>query len=394
MSGLAITASSLVNACGIGWLEVAAALRAGRSGLVRNDFAPAAELDTFIGRVRGVEETPLPARVADYDCRVNRLALLALEQDGFAAAVERARARHGAARIGVFLGTSTSGILDTELATRAAVRSGGMPSFDAAFYPRRHSMFAPVRFVRDYLGLRGMGLTISTACSSSAKVFGTAARAMRAGLCDAALVGGADSLALSTLHGFRSLELLSAHRCRPCDTARDGISIGEAAGFALLEPGGDAAVVVRGCGESADAWHMSTPHPEGLGAARAMRDAIAASGLEPGEIDYVNLHGTATLANDLAEDRAVCEALPHAPPVSSTKGWTGHALGAAGITEALFTAYAVEQQWLPGTLNCATVDPRLRMRVATASQSARVTHALTNSFGFGGNNCSLVLSRA
>jgi 3-oxoacyl-[acyl-carrier-protein] synthase-1 len=332
--------------------------------------------------------------VAGYDCRLNRLCLLALEQDGFAAAVARARARYGADRVGIFVGTSTSGILDTELATRAALRASAAPSFDPAFYAQCHSMFAPVRFLREYLGVRGVGLTISTACSSSAKVFGAAARAVRAGLCDAAVVGGADSLALSTLHGFRSLELLSANPCRPCDAARDGISIGEAAGFALLEPNVAAAVLMRGCGESADAWHMSTPHPDGVGAARAMRDAIAAAGLAPGAIDYVNLHGTATLANDLAEDRAVCEALPHAPPVSSTKGWTGHALGAAGITEALITAYAVEQQWLPGTLNCGSVDPRLRMQVITTAREAPVAHALSNSFGFGGNNCSLVLSRA
>ena len=392
MRKLAVTASTLVNGCGVGWREVAEALRAGRSGLAPNDFEPAAEVATFIGRVRGVEDVTLPARMEGYDCRQNRLVLLALEQDGFAGALATARARYGAARIGVFVGTSTSGILDTELASRAALRAGRAPSFDGAFYARRHSMYAPVRFLRDHLALRGVAMTISTACSSSAKVFGAAARAIEAGLCDAALVGGADSLALSTLHGFRSLELLSAAPCRPCDEARNGISIGEAAGFALLEPRGDAAVWLRGSGESADAWHMSTPHPEGAGAARAMRAAVASAGLEPDAIDYVNLHGTATVANDLAEDRAVCEALPHGPPVSSTKGWTGHTLGAAGITEALLTAYAVEQQWLPGTLHCATVDPRLRMRVATASRPARITHALSNSFGFGGNNCSLVLS--
>ena len=389
---LAITASTLVNGCGIGWPEVAAALHDGRSGLRRNDFAPAAELDTWIGRVRGVEETPLPSRVRDFDCRVNRLILLALEEGGFAGAVAKVRARRGAARIGVFIGTSTSGILDTELATRKALREGAPVKLDAAFYAHCHSMYAPVRFVREYLGLRGVAMTISTACSSSAKVFGAAARAMAAGLCDAALVGGADSLALSTLHGFRSLELLSPSPCRPCDAARNGISIGEAAGFALLERG-EAAVMVAGCGESADAWHMSSPHPEGAGALAAMRAALAGAGLEPAAIDYVNLHGTATIANDLAEDRAVCAALPHAPPVSSTKGWTGHALGAAGITEALVTAHALEQQWIPGTLHCDTVDPRLRMRVVTSSRPARLTHAISNSFGFGGNNCALIFGK-
>jgi 3-oxoacyl-[acyl-carrier-protein] synthase-1 len=385
---LAITASTLLNGCGAGWRAVGAALREGRSGLRRNDFAPAAELDTWIGRVTEIEDASLPARFAAYECRVNRLVHLALELDGFTAAVARARERYGADRVGVFFGTSTSGIVDTELAVRA--RAG----IDDDFYAHRHSMYAPVRFLRERLGLRGVAATISTACSSSAKVFPAAARAIAAGLCDAAVVGGADSLALSTLHGFKSLELLSSVPCRPCDSQRNGISIGEAAGFALVERGRDAAVSVTGSGESADAWHMSSPHPDGEGAARAMRAAIASSGLAADDIDYVNLHGTATVANDLAEDRAVRAALPHGPPVSSTKGWTGHALGAAGITETLITAYALEQQWIPRTLGCEVVDPRLSMRVATESRAAALRHAITNSFGFGGNNCSLVLSRA
>jgi 3-oxoacyl-[acyl-carrier-protein] synthase-1 len=393
MMPLTIVASSLVNGCGTGWREVGAALLEGRSGLRHNDFAPAIELDTWIGRVDAVERTSLPAAFAPFDCRVNRLALLALEHDGFARAVEHARQRLGAHRIGVFVGTSTSGILDTELATRAALRGGRPPSFTPEFFDCRHSMFAPVRFVRGYLGLSGIASTISTACSSSAKVFGAAARAIAAGWCDAAVVGGADSLALSTLHGFRALELLSNAPCRPCDAERNGISIGEAAGFALLERDGEGAIAFTGCGESADGWHMSSPHPEGAGAALSMRAAIDAAGLAPGEIGYVNLHGTATQANDLAEDRAVCRVFGQGTPVSSTKGWTGHALGAAGITEALVTAFALERQWLPGTLNCVTVDPRLGMRVMTTSEPARLVHAISNSFGFGGNNCSLVLSR-
>jgi 3-oxoacyl-[acyl-carrier-protein] synthase-1 len=394
MTPLALAASTLVNGCGVGWREIGAALRDARTGLVPNDFEPAREVRTCIGRVRGVEAAPLPAALARFDCRVNRRIRMALDQAGFCAAVAAVRARHGAQRIGVFLGTSTSGILDTELATRAAIRSGTAPHLDAAFRTCRHSMMAPVTFVREVLGLRGIAMTISTACSSSAKVFAAAARALEAGLCDAALVGGADSLALSTLHGFRSLELLAPAPCRPCDAERDGISIGEAAGFALLVPGAEGAVRFTGYGESADAWHMSTPHPEGAGAVRAMRAAIASARIESGAVDYVNLHGTATVANDLAEDRAVCAALPHRPDVSSTKGWTGHTLGAAGITEALITAYAVEHQWVPATLHCQRVDPRLGMRVATTSHAAPIAHALSNSFGFGGSNCSLVLSRA
>jgi 3-oxoacyl-[acyl-carrier-protein] synthase-1 len=394
MKRLSIAASSLVNGCGVGWREVGAALLEGRSGLRRNDFAPAQELDTWIGRVDAVEATPLPAAHAGFDCRVNRLTLLALEQDGFAASVAAARARYGAHRIGVFCGTSTSGILATELECRAARRAGGaVPALPERFYTEKHSMFAPVRFVRRYLRLAGVAATISTACSSSAKVFGAAARAIDAGLCDAAVVGGADSLALSTLHGFRSLELLSAQPCRPCDAARSGISIGEAAGYALLTRADEGNVLLAGCGESSDAWHMSTPHPEGAGAVRAMRQAIADAGLTAAEVGYVNLHGTATPANDIAEDRAVCATLGEGALVSSTKGWTGHTLGAAGITEALITAFALERQWLPATLHCARVDPLLRSSVVTTSRPAPLRHAISNSFGFGGNNCSLLLSR-
>ena len=392
MIPLYLAASSLVNGCGAGWREIGDALLQGRSGLRRNDFEPAQELDTWIGRVEGVEDVSLPDRYAGFDCRANRLILMALEQDGFAQAVHALRARVGAERIGVFLGTSTSGILDTELQARAAQRSGRAPHWPDDFYAQRHSMFAGVRFVREYLALRGPAFTVSTACSSSAKVFGAAARAIATGLCDAAVVGGADSLALSTLHGFRALELLSRDPCRPCAVDRSGISIGEAAGFALLvrEPRG--AVSVRGCGESADAWHMSSPHPDGAGAAAAMRAALEGAALTPDDIDYVNLHGTATPANDSAEDRAVTATLPHRPACSSTKGWTGHALGAAGITEALITAFALEQQWRPGTLNCDAVDPTLAMRVETRSQPARLRHAMSNSFGFGGNNCCLLMS--
>jgi 3-oxoacyl-[acyl-carrier-protein] synthase-1 len=393
MTPLTITASSLVNGCGVGWREVGASLVEGRTGLRRNDFEPAAELDTYIGRVAGLEAVALPAAYERFDCRVNRLALLALEQDGFARAVARVRERVGAQRVGVFLGTSTSGILDTELCVRAAYRDGTALSFSPEFFDCRHSMFAPVRFVRAYLGLAGIAASISTACSSSAKVFGAAARAVAGGGCDAAVVGGADSLALSTLHGFRALELLSSQPCRPCDAERNGISIGEGAGFALLERDGDGAVAFTGCGESADAWHMSSPHPDGAGAVQAMHAAIEQAGLAPGDIDYVNLHGTATQANDVAEDRAVCTLFTHRPAVSSTKGWTGHTLGAAGITEALACVFALERGWLPGTLNCTNVDPRLRMRVELSSRPAALSHALSNSFGFGGNNCSLVLSR-
>jgi 3-oxoacyl-[acyl-carrier-protein] synthase-1 len=233
-------------------------------------------------------------------------------------------------------------------------------------------------------------MTVSTACSSSAKVFAQATRAIAAGVCDAAVVGGVDSLALSTLYGFHSLGLLSHLPCRPFDAERDGISIGEAAGFALLDPAAESAVSLLGFGESCDAYHMSTPHPEGAGAKAAMRGALDRAGLAPQAIDYVNLHGTASRANDQIEDQAVVTILGAGRAAGSTKGWTGHTLGAAGVTEALLAIMALEDGWLPGTLNCRTVDPAMQCRIETASRPAVLRHAMSNSFGFGGNNCTLI----
>ncbi len=386
----------MTNACGVGTGEVLRAMRAGASGLRPNDFAPAATLATWIGRVDAVDASPMPPEFAAYDCRNNRLAQLALEQDGFVTAVRGAARRHGAHRVGVFLGTTTSGILATELAYRAIATAqvDRDDSLSPQLYRCRHSLFATTEFVRTYLRLAGTAATVSTACSSSAKVFAAASRAIAAGDCDAAVVGGVDSLALSTLYGFHSLELLSRSPCRPCDANRDGISIGEAAGFALLDPGASSAVHLEGAGESSDAYHMSSPHPEGAGAARAMQSALCDAGLEAHGIDYINLHGTASRPNDAAEDRAILSVFGAGTPVSSSKGWTGHTLGAAGIMGALVAELALRQQWMPGTQNCESVDPALACAVVLASRPQRLRRVLCNAFGFGGTNCSLVLGLA
>jgi 3-oxoacyl-[acyl-carrier-protein] synthase-1 len=386
----------MTNACGVGTGEVLRALQAGASGLRRNDFEPAATLATWIGRVGAVEASSMPEAFAAYDCRNNRVARLALEQDGFFAAVRGAAQRHGADRIGVFLGTTTSGILATELAYHAIARqeADGGAILSPELYRCRHSLFATTEFVRAYLALSGPAATISTACSSSAKVFATAARSIAAGDCDAAVVGGVDSLAMSTLYGFHSLELLSRHPCRPCSMDRDGISIGEGAGFALLDPKGDGPVRFAGSGESSDAYHMSSPHPEGAGAAHAMQSALRDAEIAPADIDYINLHGTASRPNDAAEDRAVSSVFGADTPVSSIKGWIGHTLGAAGIMGALIAELALREQWMPGTQNCDRVDPELACAVVLQSQPRRLRRVLCNAFGFGGTNCSLVLEAA
>ncbi|NIE68230.1 beta-ketoacyl-[acyl-carrier-protein] synthase family protein [Burkholderia sp. Ax-1719] len=397
MNPLLLSHYTATSCLGRGLDAMLAALRGQRGGLAPCDFERA-ELDTWIGRVDGVNDVTMRADLQDYDCRNNRLAQLGLEQDGFAAHVAAAVARYGANRVGVFIGTSTSGILETEQAYRTRdPQSGALaPGFH---YAETHNPYSVAAFVRAYCALRGPATAISSACSSGAKVFGSARRMIEAGLIDAAVVGGVDSLCLTTLYGFNSLELLSRQPCRPFDAARDGISIGEAAAFALLErlPGdqapADDAVLLLGVGESSDAHHMSSPHPEGLGARTAIEQALATAGLTPADIGYINLHGTATPSNDAAESRAIA-ALFDATPCSSTKGATGHTLGAAGALEAVAAALALRERFIPAGVNTTQPDPELGVNYVLQSRDADMRAVLSNSFGFGGTNCSLVLGRA
>jgi 3-oxoacyl-[acyl-carrier-protein] synthase I len=337
-----------------------------------------------------VEEVPLAPELARFDCRNNRLAALGLAQDGFTGAVERARATYGASRIAVIVGTSTSGILSTELAYRARDPLTGAlpPQYD---YEHTHNFGSAAEYVRAALGLTGPVLAVSTACSSGAKAFASAARLIEAGACDAAVVGGADSLCGITLYGFSSLQLVSREPCRPFDAARAGLSIGEAAGFALLERGEHPdRPVLLGYGESCDAHHMSAPHPQGLGARLAMTSALARAGLEPSAIDYVHAHGTATRGNDVIEDHAIADLFGSAPKVSSTKGATGHTLGAAGVVGAAVALIVLEHGFVPGTVNTRTLDPACRCDIQLESSTRGLRKVLTNAFGFGGNNCSLI----
>ena len=393
MQALAISHFSIVNCLGGGSRAVADALRDRRSGLAPCDFDTVA-LDTHIGRVHGLEALPVRPDLGAYDCRNNRLAQLGLELDGFAGAVAQARDRYSAARIGVFMGTSTSGMLEAELAFRS--RDPGTGALPPRFrYAGTQNSFSLADFVQRYLGLQGPACVVSTACSSSAKVFGNAARMIAAGICDAAVVGGVDTLCLTTLYGFHSLELTARGPCRPFDAERDGISIGEGAGFALLERVGartDAsAPQLLGIGESCDAHHMSTPHPDGLGARLAMQRALESAGLAAASIDYVNLHGTGTRTNDAAEDRAVSSLFDAATPCNSTKGATGHLLGAAGITEIIISILAIERGFMPGSAHTRRVDSAMQCNYLIETRTASVRRVLSNSFGFGGSNCSVVL---
>ena len=380
---------TLTCALGRGKQATLDALRNRRGGLEHNDFA-GSPLDTWTGLVAKLDGVALPIGMERFDCRSNRLAELALLQDGFADAVLAAREEHGAHRIGLYLGTSSAGILEVELGYR--VRDAQVKALpDGLAYRESMNLFSPAAYLRERFELAGPAVVVSTACSSSAKAFAAASRAIAAGLCDAAIVGGVETLCLTTLHGFASLELLSRMPCRPCDAERDGISLGEAAGFALLTRApGRARVALLGYGESADAHHLSTPHPDGVGAAAAMRSALAMAELSAGDIDYVNLHGTGTRTNDAAEDVAIRAVLGDDVPRSATKGWTGHTLGAAGLVEALITAMGIREGFIPGTLNCVHVDPAIRGNVELAGRDAQLRTAISNSFGFGGSNCALV----
>ncbi|MGO9513866.1 MAG: beta-ketoacyl-[acyl-carrier-protein] synthase family protein [Steroidobacteraceae bacterium] len=387
------TATSCI---GRGLAQTLHSLAEQRSGLKICEFETV-DLDTHVGEVAGVDAQRLPADLRRFDCRNNRLAELALRQDGFVEAAEETASRWGRRRVGVFIGTSTAGILETELAYRRRdPATGALPA--NLDYSATHSTFSLADFVRRRLHLEGPAMVVSCACASGAKVFGSARRMIEADLIDAAVVGGVDSLCLTTLYGFHSLQLCSTSPCRPFDVARDGISIGEAAAYALLERVPDALnsddVLLLGIGESSDAYHMSAPHPEGDGARRAMQAALAAARLEPGAIDYINLHGTGTPSNDRSESQAVTSVFGPTTPCSSTKGATGHTLGAAGALEAVISALALQYGLMPGGVQTAYIDPTLTAHYIKENRRSPVARVLSNSFGFGGANCSLIFGRA
>jgi 3-oxoacyl-[acyl-carrier-protein] synthase I len=396
MKPLLLKTFTATSCIGTGAAATSQSLLEQRSGLASCEFETV-DIDTHIGEVAGVDAARLPQNLHKYECRNNRLAELALQQDGFFEAVQQARERWGRRRVGVFLGTSTAGILQTELAYRERdPSSGALPS--SFEYGSTHNSFSVADYVRKRCRLEGPAVAVSCACASSAKAFGSARRMIEAGLIDAAVVGGVDSLCLTTLYGFHSLQLSSSTPCRPFDVARDGISIGEAAAFALLERvpenlDGDA-VLLLGIGESSDAYHISAPHPEGLGARRAMQAALAAAALEPGDIDYINLHGTGTPSNDRAESQAVTSVFGPTTPCSSTKGATGHTLGAAGALEAVISALALKNGLMPGGVHTTQIDPTLTALYIKDNRHAAVARVLSNSFGFGGTNCSLIFGRA
>src|SRR6185369_11033949 len=298
-------------------------------------------------------------------------------------------ARYGADRVGLALGTTTAGLARTEEAYGQFLRIGSLPA-DYDLH-RQHSFGGLIEVVRRAATVAGPSVVISTACSASAKAIGSAQRLLQTGVVDAVLVGG---VCQTTLRGFHSLEILSPTPCRPLSSARNGINIGEGAAYLLIErheaAGGEGAVRLLGVGESSDAYHMSAPHPEGVGALAAMKEALERAGRPASDVDYINAHSPGTKLNDSSEGAAIAALFGGDVPVVSTKGYTGHMLGAGGATEAVFAAVAVEEGWIPGSLGADPVDATLPITVPLARQERRCRAALSNSFAFGGNNVSVL----
>ena len=391
---LHLNALGIVNPLGRGKREVAGSLfSASRSGLQqRSDLL--SERSVRVGVVAATLPQA-PKHLAHFNCRNNRLALAALNEieDDIARTAERL-GRH---RVAVVMGTSTSGIAEGEAALAQRVASGKWPEGFRSSYQEIGNLGT---FVADYLELEGPAYTISTACSSSAKVFASAQRLIEAGLCDAAVVGGVDTLCRMTLGGFDSLQALSQDYCNPFSRNRDGINIGEGAAVFLMTSE-KSEVSLLSVGESSDAYHVSSPHPDGDGAALAMRRALDAAGLNPDQIDYINLHGTATELNDAMEARAVSRVFGGRTLCSSTKSMTGHMLGAAGANEVAFLWLMLEPNFANGMVPPhvwdGEIDPAIP-QLNLATMRSRIGHppraaALSNSFAFGGSNAAVVLGR-
>lgn len=387
-----ITAYGLISALGEGVDASAEALLAwqakGSTPLTRHNQALLDGRLTPVGRVEG-ELPAIPAALAPYASRNNQLLLAALAQ--IRHALGEALATFGPARVGLVLGTSTAGIGEAELAIAADRRGEAVPT---AFDYRQQELGSPSEFLARHLGLEGPAYTLSTACSSSARAFISGQRMLAAGLVDAVLVGGADSLCGLTLNGFDSLESLSGTLCQPFDNGRQGINIGEGAALFLLsrQP---APIALLGAGESSDAWHISAPHPDGVGAEAAMGMALAQAGLTPEQVGYINLHGTATRLNDAMESQAVYRLFGDRVPCSSTKPLTGHVLGAAGAIEAALACLLLERALPLPPQRVMTGDPALApIRLVSGTTPLATPRILSNSFAFGGNNVSLLFGKS
>jgi 3-oxoacyl-[acyl-carrier-protein] synthase-1 len=363
-----------------------------RSGLVRTDeYSPGQPF--YVGAVQA-ELPEIGGKYSVYDCRNNRLLLAALSQ--IKATVDSMIKNHGANRIGVVIGTSTSGVRNTELAVAEVARGRSKPQ---KFHYKQQQFAGGADFLASVLGLKGPAYAISTACSSSGRALASARRLIALDLCDAVIVGGADSLCRLTVGGFEALESLSAGLCKPFGLHRDGINLAEGVSLFVLSKD-EGPVLLQGIGASSDAYHFSAPDPAGSAVIAAMEMALADAQMRPEQIDYINLHGTATPLNDAMESKAIRQVFGDVVAVSSTKGMTGHALGASAALELgicwLLLTQTDKQGLLMPNINDDLLDgtlPALNYVKPGQTLGRHIKQCQSNSFAFGGNNISIIISR-
>ncbi len=396
-----VTGAGVITALGRGWRENAAGFRAGRSA-----FRPVTLFDVSRQRAKRAAEVDLPA---DLPCgrlkpralrrldRAAKLLLLAADEAWRQARLD------GTAQLPMVLATTSGGMAVGEAYYRRAIEQPDRPWGQASRVLHYLAQSQPMALAEAF-GFRGSITLIANACASGANAIGHAADLIRSGREEIVLTGGYDALSEMVFTGFDSLQALSLTSCRPFDAARDGLALGEGAAVLILESEDrarqrDAAILAElaGYGAATDVHHLTQPHPEGAAAACSMTAACAAAGVSPADIDYINAHGTGTPLNDSAEAAAINawagDAAPRIP-VSSTKASVGHLLGAAGAVEAAICLMGLEGQWLPPMPSLQTPDPLCRFPLVHQPAAARVDSVLTNSFGFGGANATLIFKKA
>ena len=382
----------MLSAAGNDRTEILQRLQAGdRSGLILSETYSSHPV--YVGEVQA-ELPRVASQYGVYDCKNNRLLLAALEQ--IQGTVDRMISRYGTDRIGVVIGTSTSGVRNTELALTSVAKNHIKPP---QFHYKQQQLAGGADFLAHYLGLKGPAYAVSTACSSSGKAFASARRLISLGLCDAVIVGGADSLCRFTVHGFDALESVSSGLCKPFGQHRDGINLSEAVALFVLSKE-EGPVELQGIGATSDAYHFSAPDPEGSAVIKAMQTALAEAKKSAAEIDYVNMHGTATRLNDAMESQSVAQVFGSDVAVSSSKGMTGHALGAAAALELGICWMLLNSDDKQGLLIPNINGDVLDAELATLnyiqqgdSLGRQINSCQSNSFAFGGNNISLVVAR-
>ncbi|HED18842.1 MAG TPA: beta-ketoacyl-[acyl-carrier-protein] synthase family protein [Gammaproteobacteria bacterium] len=391
MSGSSITITGMGIICALGDKprEILDGLLTGNQDGMRESTGLVRDRTTFVGQVT-VPLPDVPERLSDYRCRNNRFIVAAYNQ--ISDDIELAKSRYGSDRVGIVIGTSTSGIAEGEKAVTHRLHCDTLPQ---GYNYKQQEMGTAAEFLAYLAGLSGIAYTVSTACASSSKVFASAKRLIEAGIIDACVVGGSDSLCGLTLNGFDALESVSENICNPFSQNRDGISIGEGAALFLLQKGAGE-ILLLGTGESSDAYHMSAPHPDGKGAETAIRGALADAGLRPEDIGYVNLHGTGTRKNDLMESKAINRIFGQSVPCSSTKSLVGHTLGAAGAIEIGFcwlTLFSWNRQQLLPLHRWDGIRDKELSPITLIGERTRLERSIvmSNSFAFGGSNASVII---